>query len=277
MSQNKSKLLIRPTPGRIQHQVTPQSANWQHLSFAVQRLKAGETLAGNSLDQEILFTFLSGSAKLVAGKEQFEFVGRSNVFSALPHALYVPPESDYSIVASTDCEIAFGAAPAQGLCPIKFFAPTDFKLEARGGANVSRHITHLIAPPDCEKLFVFEVYTPSGNWSGFPPHRHDGRMGSSYLEETYYFKVQPENGFGSMRVYTGDTDLDEFMLVQHNDLILVPEGYHPSNAAPGSNLYFLNYLAGPNNDYTVINDPAFDWLKNDWTGKPLVLPLKTHE
>jgi 5-deoxy-glucuronate isomerase len=141
----------------------------------------------------------------------------------------------------------------------------------RGGLR-DPALTHLLARRG-ERLFVFEVYTPSGNWSGFPPHRHDGRMGSSALEETYYFRVSPPEGFGSIRVYTGDTGLDELMLVRDRDLVLVPEGYHPTNAAPGSNLYFLNFLAGSGTAYTVVNDPAFDWVKDDWTGRALPLPL----
>ena len=267
-------LLHRPQPGRVQHEVTPDSAGWKHLSFSVRGLEPGESYSSDTGPDEVLIVFLGGHAQAEANGQRFEVQGRASVFDGLPHALYVPPHSNYTITATTALEIAIGGAPAPVGQPVRLLTPQDYKVESRGGANVARAVTHVIAPPICERLFVFEVYTPSGNWSGFPPHRHDGRMGSSYLEETYYFRVTPTEGFGSMRVYTVDTSLDETMTVHDGDLVLVPEGYHPSNASPGSNIYFLNFLAGPGTDYTVVNDPRYDWLKDEWAGRPLRLPFK---
>lgn len=256
------------------HEVTPQSANWDHLSFKVVRLDPGETFSANSNACEEMIVFISGHARVSAGGQDFVIEGRSSVFEGLPYELYVPPRTAYTVAAISSLEFSVGGAPAEGKFPVRLYSPSDFQTEMRGGANVARQIVHLTGPGiDVEKLWMFEVYSPSGNWSGFPPHRHDGRMGSSYLEETYYFKITPTDGFGVFRVYTGDTDLDEVMITRDSDLVLVPEGYHPGTTAPGSNLYFLNYLAGPTRDYTVVNDPAYDWVKDDWNGNALELPI----
>jgi 5-deoxy-glucuronate isomerase len=267
------KLHHRPSSGVFEHGITPETVGWKHLHFQVLNLEASQTHSSHTNGWEQLLVVLGGSCTVQAAGQTFILQGRKTVFDGLPYAVYMPPGTMFSVEATANLSIALGGAPATGTCPLRLLEPKDYRVEMRGGANVSRQVTHVIAPPLCEKLFVFEVYTPSGNWAGFPPHRHDGRMGSSYLEETYYFKVLPQNGFGSMRVYTVDTELDEFMLVQDGDLVLVPEGYHPTNTAPGSNLYFLNFLAGPGTDYTVVNDPAFDWVKDNWTGNPITLPL----
>jgi 5-deoxy-glucuronate isomerase len=268
---------LHHTPNRnssVLHEVTPENAGWEHLSFKVVKLETGQSFTGDSRGCEELIVFVSGSARASVGALEFEISGRSSVFAGLPTALYVPPNSSYTITASGPLEFSVGGAPAEGKYPVRLYQPHEFQTEMRGGANVSRQIVHLsLEPVQTEKLFVFEVYSPSGNWSGFPPHRHDGRGGSSYLEETYYFKITPENGFGVFRVYTKDTDLDEIMVTKDSDLVLVPEGYHPGTTAPGSNLYFLNYLAGPTREYTVVNDPDYDWVKDDWTGGALELPM----
>ena len=259
----------------ILHEVTPENTGWEHLSFKVLKLEVGESYSGDSKACEELIVFLSGAARATVGAEEFEITGRENVFAGLPITLYLPPNSSYTITAISPLEFSVGGAPATGLYPVRLYLPNEFQTEMRGGANVTRQIVHLsLEPVLTEKLFVFEVYSPSGNWSGFPPHRHDGREGSSYLEETYYFKIEPENGFGVFRVYTKDTDLDEVMITRDSDLVLVPEGYHPGTTAPGSNLYFLNYLAGSTRDYIVKNDPDYDWVKDDWTGNALELPMK---
>lgn len=270
------RLHYRSRPGfGLLHEVNPHIANWRFLSFKVVALEARQTHHGDTLGNEEMIVFLSGSARVVAGGQDSEITGRKSVFDGLPYQVYLPPGTVYSVTATTDLEFSVGGAPAEGKFPIRLYGPTDLTVEMRGGANVTRAVTHLTGPGvDVEKLFMFEVYTPSGNWSGFPPHRHDGRMGSSYLEETYYFKVTPTDGFGVFRVYTGDTDLDEVMVTRDGDLVIVPEGYHPGSTAPGSNVYFLNYLAGETREYTVVNDPAFDWVAGDWAGKPITLPFK---
>jgi 5-deoxy-glucuronate isomerase len=267
----------QPAGGRLQHDLSPAAAGWQYLSFRVLHLPSGEAYAGETGGDEVLAVFTSGRATVRAAGQTFP-VGHDDVFTGPSHSLYMPPGTSYEIVAETEAEIALGGAPAEGRYPLRLFSPSDYRVELRGEANVARQVVHTLAPAvHGERLFVFEVYSPSGNWSGFPPHRHDGRMGSSVLEETYYFRISPPEGFGSMRVYTGDTDLDEFMLVRDRDLVLVPEGYHPTSTAPGSNMYFLNFLAGPSAEYRTVNDPAYDWVKDDWSGRALKLPLRSRE
>ena len=192
------RLHHRSRPGfGVLHEITPDIAGWQFLSFKVVALETGRTHHGSTLGNEEMIVFLSGSASVSAGGQDFEIAGRTSVFDGLPFELYLPPGTVYSVTATTNLEFSVGGAPAEGKFPIRLYGPKDYTVEMRGGANVTRAVTHLTGPGvDVEKLFMFEVYTPSGNWSGFPPHRHDGRMGSSYLEETYYFKVTPSDGFG---------------------------------------------------------------------------------
>src|ERR1700688_3681769 len=125
-----------------------------------------------------------------------------------------------------------------------------------------------------ERLVVYEIHTPSGNWSSFPPHRHDTRDNSSYHEETYYYRFQPENGFAIQRIYTRDTDLDVAIPIRHGDVVLVHEGYHPVVKAPGTNAYYLNFLAGDVRKINAVNDPHYEWITTNWEGNPIEIPPK---
>jgi 5-deoxy-glucuronate isomerase len=125
-----------------------------------------------------------------------------------------------------------------------------------------------------ERLTVYEIQTPSGNWSSFPPHRHDTRDNSSYHEETYYYRLMPSDGFAIQRIYTRDTDLDVAIPVENGDLVLIHEGYHPVVKAPGTNAYYLNFLAGDVRKINPVNDPHFDSLTKNWDGNPIEIPVK---
>jgi 5-deoxy-glucuronate isomerase len=158
------------------------------------------------------------------------------------------------------------------------FAPEETREEIRGGGNALRQVNHILAAPlPPERLILFEVYVPGGQWSGWPPHCHDGYGGSPYLEEIYYYQFSPAHGFGIHRNYRRDTDFDEVFAVRHGDLVVVAQGFHPTATSPGSNMYFLNYLAGDLRDEAratpPLDDPDLAWMKQDWDGKRWSLPL----
>jgi 5-deoxy-glucuronate isomerase len=273
--------LLRPAPGPgTLHEVTPQSAGWDYLGFVVTALPAGDRTALDSAGTEIAFVPLSGRVANTVDGERFE-LARESVFTELPHVLYVPPGRRVEIEALADAELAYGSAPAEGRYPLRLFAPSEMKCEVRGGGVARRQVNHVLAHPlPAERLILFEVYVPGGAWSGWPPHCHDGKFGSPYLEETYYYRVTPDAGFGVHRNYARDTDFDETFAVSNGDLVLVTEGFHPVTASPGCNLYFLNYLAGELEDDAratpPFDDPDHGWIKDDrWEeGRwPLPVPL----
>ncbi len=262
----------RPGPG-VRLSVIPETAGWSFLSFSVLQLDAGQRIRGETGHEELLVVPLSGRVVVQAAGED-HLLQRSSVFEQLPDVVYLPPGTPYVMQAGDGCELAVGSAPAEGRLPARRIGAGEMAVEMRGGANVTRQITHVLAPPlPAERLVVFEVYTPSGNWSSWPPHRHDGRQGSPYLEETYYYRVDPAEGFAIQRVYSPDAGLDELVMARDGDVVRVPEGHHPVVAAPGSNVYYLNFLAGPERSTAVADDPAYEWMRDDWEGRALTLPI----
>jgi 5-deoxy-glucuronate isomerase len=254
-------------------EITPESVGWRYLSFRVIALTAGDSLTADTDDTESIIVTLGGSGSLTFGGATHP-VARRDVFTEKPHVLYLPPRTEYTIGATDAFEVAIGAAPAKGRHPARLYAPGELPSFARGGANVSRGVTATFDPGfDSERLIAYEILTPSGNWSSFPPHRHDGRFGTSYHEETYYYRLMPGDGFAIQRIYTRDTDLDVSIAAGDGDLVLVHEGYHTVATAPGTNASYLNFLAGDAKPVVQLNDPAYNWIVDDWTGRPIEIPL----
>jgi 5-deoxy-glucuronate isomerase len=245
--------------------VTPESAGWQYVGFEVYQLKQGETLKKATVEKEVCLVLLSGYANVGTKTEQFPSIGkRMSVFEWIPpFSVYVPANDQYEVEALTDIELAVCSAPGKGTYEARLIAPEDVGVEKRGSGSITRHI-HNILPEQSEadSLLVVEVLTPQGNWSGFPPHKHDENNlpHESYLEETYYHKINPEQGFAYQRVYTDDRSLDENMIVKNNQTVLVPKGYHPVAAPPGYDVYFLNVMAGPVRTWKFKNDPEHEWI-----------------
>jgi 5-deoxy-glucuronate isomerase len=265
-----------PTPG-ILVDVTPESAGWRYLSFRVVVLKAGDHWTHATGRTEVALVPLQGSGAITVPPQTFTLT-RESVFAGKPHVLYAPPGSDLSVKAETDFEFALGSAPAQGRYPVRLFRPDEMKTELRGGGSALRQVNHILAAPlPAERLILFEVYVPGGTWSGWPPHCHDGFGGSPCLEEIYYYRFAPDYGFGIHRNYRRDTAFDEVWPVRHGDTVLVTKGFHPTAASPGSNMYFLNYLAGELLDEAratpPLDDPDFAWMKQDWEGRRMQLPV----
>lgn len=259
-------------PGAVL-EITPESIGWRYLSFRVVALAPGETLAADTGDTEVALVPLGGSGSFTFDGATHP-VSRRDVFTEKPHVLYLPPNSAYSIGAVASFEVAIGAAPASGRHPARLYAPGELPSFARGEANVARGVTATLDPSfPSERLIAYEILTPSGNWSSFPPHRHDGRFGTSYHEETYYYRLSPADGFAIQRLYTRDTDLDVSIAATDGDLVLVHEGYHTVATAPGTNAYYLNFLAGDTKPVVQLNDPAYAWIVEDWPGRPIEIPL----
>jgi 5-deoxy-glucuronate isomerase len=266
---------IRPGlgPGTVL-EVTPESVGWRYLSFEIVALVPGEAVERHSGGQEIAIVPLAGSGWFGFGGRQHP-VSRKDVFSEKPHVAYLPPGTVFSIRAVSAFEVAIGSAPASSRHPARLYAPGELPGFVRGGANVSRVVTATLDPAfPSERLIAYEIITPSGNWSSFPPHRHDGTNGSSYHEETYYFRLQPSDGFAIQRIYSPESGLDESYCARDGDLILVHEGYHTVATAPGTNAYYLNFMGGDVRPVTQYIDPAYAWVAEDWAGKPTAIPVR---
>ncbi len=262
-----SPLLVRPSApdadGRV-HAVTPRSAGWTYVGFEVYDLAPGQRLARETGDTEHCLVVLSGRAAASAGGQPFGTVGgRDSVFEGPGWSLYVPARSSWDITAEGPCEVAVCQAPGQGALPARVIPPDAVGQEVRGAGTNTRHVRNIL--PDtgvAESLLVVEVITPAGHWSSYPPHRHDrdDLPAESLLEETYYHRLDPPQGFGMQRVYTDDRSLDETLSFADRDVVLVPRGYHPVGAPHGYDLYYLNVMAGPKRTWRFHNDPAHAWM-----------------
>jgi 5-deoxy-glucuronate isomerase len=267
--------------------VTPERAAWKYLNFAARKLMNGQTWSSKSWDNEMVVVLLGGEAMFSSDKRGWEKIGRRpDVFSGMPYAVYIPRQTDFEFKALSDeLDIGYGWTKTDEDHPMQLVTPEQVDLEVRGGDNMTRQINSIVPPTfDSHKLIVFEAYTPSGNWSSFPPHHHDHRqvdmdenLVETALEEVYFYKIDRPEGFAYQRVYTGDGRIDELMLVRDSDLVLVPEGNHPVVSAPGCNTYYLNFLAGPDKVLVAFYDPDYAWMKDATTSKDPRVPLVSME
>jgi 5-deoxy-glucuronate isomerase len=260
-------LLCRPVlaPGASVHDITPANARWTFVGFEVVDLRAGEVLRRTGQGRELCVLMVAGEATARVDGHGFGMIGgRSNPFGGKPASLYVPPARTVELTAVTACEVAICSAPATGRLPPRLILPGEVGEETRGQGSNTRHVRNILpdTSPHAESLLVVEVITPGGHWSSYPPHKHDRENlpHESRLEETYYHRLSPPQGYAVQRVYTDDRSLDEVMVVQDRDVVLVPEGYHPVGAAHGYDLWYLNVMAGPERIWRFHNDPAHAWL-----------------
>jgi 5-deoxy-glucuronate isomerase len=263
-----SELLVRPhepDAGGCVLEVTPQSAGWRHVGFKVCRLEAAQSLAAAEAGREVLILVLSGLAVITVDGLSFGVVGgRSSVFEdAAPGAVYVPSGASFRVVAATGVELALCSAPGQpGRMP-RLIAPEAMSREVRGQGTNIRHVRNILPETEpADSLLVVEVLTPAGHWSSYPPHKHDTAVDGqeTALEETYYHRMSPPQGFALQRVYTDDRALDETLCVHDGEVVLVPRGYHPVAAPHGYDVYYLNVMAGPQRKWIFRNDPAHEWI-----------------
>jgi 5-deoxy-glucuronate isomerase len=260
-------LLRKPTgtSGKV-HDITPQNANWGYVGFGLYHLAAGESAAEVTGTCEVILVLVEGKAEITAaGQDWGELGERMSVFERTsPHCLYVPNGSDWSARATTACTLAVCSAPGKSGHAARRLGPDGITLTPRGKGQNTRYINN-IAMEDldvADSLLVTEVFTPTGNWSSYPSHRHDedNFPNITYLEETYYHRLNPAQGFGMQRVYTEDGSLDESMAVKSGDVVLVPKGHHPCAAPYGYEMYYLNVMAGPRRNWRFKFDPDHNWI-----------------
>jgi len=246
-------------------EVTPQSAGWSHVGFQVVKLDAGESFDGGDEGREACLVILTGTADVAVGGEKFTAIGkRTSVFDDVaPAAVYVPAGTRFRVTASTALEVAIGTAPGSAGGEPRLIDPARMSREVRGQGTNQRFVRNILPETEpADSLLVVEVITPGGHWSSYPPHKHDtaAEGEETALEETYYHRINPPQGFAVQRVYTDDRSLDETISVEDGDTVMVPRGYHPVGAPHGYDVYYLNVMAGPQRNWVFRNDPAHDWL-----------------
>ena len=252
--------------GREIVEVTPQSAGWSRVGFAAFRLDAGQAMEMTLADgREGCLIVLAGRAEIDVDARRFGTLGgRTSVFAdRAPDAVYAPPGSCFAIRALDGVELALASAPAAGRHPPRLIAGASMKRFMRGQGTNTRYICDILPESEpAESLLVVEVVTPAAHSSSYPPHKHDTDDVplESSLEETYYHRIDPPQGFAFQRVYTDARDLDESMAVGDHDVVMVPRGYHPVVMPHGYRGYYLNVMAGPRREWHIRNDPAHDWL-----------------
>ena len=259
-------LKVKPTDtnGRVTH-VTPENAGWTYVGFDLHRLKPGQSASAETGEREVCLVWVSGKGKAKAGTRDFGSLGaRMNPFDGAPHALYIPAGSSWSVTAETDLELGVCSAPGlSGGLPVRVIGPDDLGQEVRGKGTNTRYVTNILPEgKPADSLLVVEVITPGGHTSSYPPHKHDqdDLPNESFLEETYYHRLNPPQGFAFQRVYTDDRSLDEAMAIEDGDVTLVPKGYHPCATVHGYDLYYLNVMAGPKRTWKFHNAAEHEWL-----------------
>ncbi|MBS1666744.1 MAG: 5-deoxy-glucuronate isomerase [Bacteroidetes bacterium] len=269
----------------VYQQVFSVDAGWNHLNMEARLMRKGEFWEHNTGDFEYGIILLSGNYSVNSDKGSWEtHNGRSSVFKGIAHTLYLPRNSKFKLTATSDVlDIAYGWVASDMDFPARFKTPAEAAIEIRGGDNCTRQINSLIEPGfPCQKLVAVEVYTPSGNWSSFPAHKHDerkvdadGEVLEACLEEVYFYKIDKPEGYAIQQVYKKEDNLDELMKARTNDAVLVPKGYHPVVAEHGYHCYYLNFLAGSDQSLANTPDPEHLWIFDSWKGKDPRVPLVT--
>lgn len=257
--------------------IRPADAGWTYVSFDLHRLAPGATIERPGDGAEVLVLILEGRASVrVEGTIFPDLWSRDSVFDGPPPPMVlVEPGKTVEVVVTSSALVAVAAAPGGAVRRTSMIDSSDVFVETRGEGQTARRVHQLLpATAIAGRLLAFEVYTPGGNWSSFPPHKHDtyDPPRESALEELYYYRFASPAGFACQRVYTADRSLDATLTVGDGDLVLVPNGYHVVAAAPGYDCYYLNIMAGPRREWNFTVDPAHAWLM-DWdpanpTGTP---------
>jgi 5-deoxy-glucuronate isomerase len=260
------QLLVKAArSGRTIARVTPESAGWRYVGFEAMSLPAGEAYAASTGAREVCLVVVSGLVTVRSGGLAWTRIGqRASPFEDVaPYAVYLPPGSDLEIAADTAAEVALCSAPAKQGVPPRLIEPATMRRTVRGEGSNTRYVRDILPQDEpAEALLVVEVITPPGHSSSYPPHKHDTEALplESSLEETYYHRIDPPQGFAFQRVYTDDRSLDEAMTVEDRDVVMVPRGYHPVIVPHGYTSYYLNVMAGPQRVWHFHNDPAHEWM-----------------
>ncbi|WP_386686925.1 5-deoxy-glucuronate isomerase [Lonepinella sp. MS14437] len=257
-----------PKANGLVQKITPETANWEYVGFEMYHLEQGKTLSFDTENTEVCFVVVAGRANFAVGTETFENIGnRTTPFEKIPpYSLYVPHSRHVEITALSYVELAVCRAPSSGNLPVRLITPEQVGVERRGYGN-NKRLVHNILPETepADALLVVEVFTDEGNTSSYPSHKHDDKNSDveTYLEETYYHRFDPPQGFALQRVYTDDRSLDECMAVYDGDVVQVPRGYHPMATIAGYNNYYLNVMAGPVRKWKFTWEKDHTWINSE--------------
>ncbi len=279
-SMAKAPVLVRsarvaPTVTRAIVEVTPRRAGWSRVHFTVRHLAAGADWAGSTGGEETCLVLLKGACRVEWDDRGRADLGpRADVFAAYPHAVYLPPRTRVRVRAQQTTELADCRARTRQHRAPRAISPRDCGSEIRGGGNATRQIVDIMPPSfPADRLMVCEVFTPGGNWSSYPPHKHDvdNPPAETRLEEIYYYRFADPDGYGFQRLYSDRRD--RTLKVTHGDIVLVHDGYHPFVTAYGYNAYYLNVLAGSRRSMAASDDPRYAALRHRWPDPDPRLPL----
>jgi 5-deoxy-glucuronate isomerase len=283
------ELRLRPGANGAGLAVDPERAGWRYLSFRSVALAAGEVLDIGADDRELAVVTISGGGAVVeVDGARLELHLRPDAFDGMPSAAYLPAGCSGRLIAEPARDravLAIAEAPADRAAASepRRIGPEDVRVEIRGAGNATRQVNHIIEPDfPAQRLEVVEVLTPSGNWSSWPPHKHDtdDMPREAVLEEVYFYQFRRREAWGLQRLYREDGSRDAAWAVGHGDLVLVTDGYHPFVATHGDDAYYLNALAGDRRTMACSFDPALDWVRERWADMaldprvPLVLPVR---
>ncbi len=293
MQYNAETLLVRPEadagdPGLILS-ITPERAGWEYITFQARRLAQGATWPFETGACEFVLVNLSGRYSVASNRGDWNGIGgRATVFESAAHALYLPRGTNLTVTAEQAGEFAVAWVPTDQDHDPWLIRPEDVDINVRGGDNVSRQINDLLPPGSpVHRLILVEVYTPGGNWSSYPPHKHDqhikgdGELIEADLEEVYFFKTDKPEGYAIQRVYTDPQSplaqagepFDAVVMPRDNCAVIVPEGHHPVASPPGYTSYYLNVLAGSAQSLANQDDQRYTWVKHTYTRTDDRLPL----
>ena len=262
--------------GGVLLSVTREQAGWKSINFSVRRLIAGQFWQSHTRDEEAALVILGGKVAVDWGSGPREVGARKDVFSGYPYAVYLPSGTAFEISAVTTCEFADARTLSNARLAPEIITPADCREEIRGGGNCTRQIVDLIRPEfPADKLLICEVYTPSGNWSSYPPHKHDVHNPPSEvdLDETYYYRISKPEGYAFQRLYDAAGTRDDTLTVSDGDLVLIKDGYHPVVAAHGYDVYYLNVLAGSARSMAASDDPRYAHLRRSGLERDPRVPL----
>jgi 5-deoxy-glucuronate isomerase len=259
--------------------LAPEYAGWTYTGLRVLRIRAGATRAMHTGDFEAFVLPLAGGCSVRVDGETFALTGRDTVFSRVTDFAYLPRDAEVELSSVDGCEAALPMARCANRLTARYGPAEDVPVEVRGAGQATRQVTNFGVPgvwEHADKLNACELITPPGNWSSYPPHKHDEASECEVVnEEIYYFRIAGQDqvshardGFGLHRTYTADGELDENVAVGDGDVFLIPYGYHgPCVAAPGYPMYYLNVLAGPADQRSMAfcDDPAHGWVRDTWS------------
>lgn len=269
-------LYISPQQAGTLLDLPRQKAGWEWMSFFVRRLQPGDVFRTQTDTEEAAFVILGGTCTVDWGQGEQPAGKRKNVFDGLPYTLYLPAGNEVVFTAETVCEVAECRVPSNARLTPRLVTPDDVATSLRGGGNVSRQIVDVLAPSfPADKLMVIEVYTPAGNWSSFPPHKHDihNPPAEVDLDEIYYYRIARPGGFALQHLNSDEDAIGRTVKAKDGDAVLVRNGYHAVVAGPGYDVYYLNFLAGSSRALAVTEDPNHNWIRSAWGAPDPRLPM----